>query len=183
MRYVNELVVMCSRHHTTVADPALADPAELRRRSQRLIGGTASCDQLHFRRSWFRSKQTSIRPSLCSYKLIHIIYIVWTLIFTFTWMCFFYGSSWSHMTCFARARRSACLLGDGIEPRLDAHSICRYQRSMVTWFWAFAPASCFNVLTLWEHSTCSLIAHWENSLMYTIVLRLARNYMLVLLAC
>lgn len=32
-----------------------------------------------------------ICPSLCSYKLIHII---WTLIFTFTWMCFFYGSSW-----------------------------------------------------------------------------------------
>ncbi len=28
-----------------------------------------------------------------------------------------------------------------------------------------------------------LIAHWENSLMYTIVLRLARYYMLVLLAC
>lgn len=86
------------------------------------------------------------------------------------------------MTCFGRACRSACLLGAGIEPRLDAHSICPNQRSMVMWLWAFAPPSCFNVPTLWEHSTCSLIVHWENSLMYTIVLRICFFCIISLLA-
>lgn len=102
---------MHSRHHTTVADPALANPAELRRRSWRLIGGTASCDQLCFRRSWFHSKQTSIRPSY-SYKLIHIIYIVY---FCFYLNVLFYGSSWSPDV----SHDAFCvfLLGDLIKPQ------------------------------------------------------------------
>ncbi len=64
--YVNELVVMCSRHYTTVADPALADPAELRRRSRHLIGGTASCDQPHFLGAldFVLNKQASAPPSV-----------------------------------------------------------------------------------------------------------------------
>lgn len=117
--YVNEHVVR-SRHHTTVADPALTDPAELRRQSWRLIGGTASCDQLYFRRSWFHSKQTSIRPSFYSYKLIHIIYIVY---FCFYLNVLFYGSSWSPDV----SHDAFCvfLLEDLIKPQLTPTAFVR----------------------------------------------------------
>lgn len=121
----------------------------------------------YFRRSWFHSKQTSIRPSFYSYKLIHIIYIVY---FCFYLNVLFYGSSWSLDV----SHDAFCvfLLGDLIKPQPTPTA---FVRTSALWSRDSRRSilRCHLVLTFFQRSTCSLNIHWENSPILTVLASLA----------